>query len=115
MLSTKIAGSTEEGRRASTLLDVATDLFAERGYEGTSIEAVLQRAGVSRGSLYHHFAGKESLFGAVVESVHARVGEATLAETQSLGDADAHALLRTGYLVWVRLAGRAHRAPDPAY
>jgi AcrR family transcriptional regulator len=87
------------------LLDVATDMFAERGYEATSIEAVLERAGVSRGSLYHHFAGKEALFEAVVESVHTRVGEATLAEADSLVDADAHALLRTGYLAWVRLAG----------
>lgn len=87
------------------LLDVATDLFAERGYEGTSTEAVLERAGVSRGSLYHHFPGKEALFEAVVASVHTRVGEATLAEAEALGDADVHTLLRTGYLAWVRLAG----------
>jgi AcrR family transcriptional regulator len=88
------------------LLEVATDLFAERGYEGTSIEAVLEGARVSRGSLYHHFSGKEALFEAVVEDVHARVGKATLAAAAEVGeDADAHTLLRTGYLAWVRLAG----------
>ena len=54
------------------LIEVATELFAGHGYEGTSIEAVLERAGVSRGSLYHHFASKERLFEAVVETVHAR-------------------------------------------
>ena len=32
-----------------------------RGYEDTSIEAVLQEAGVSRGSLYHHFASKQEI------------------------------------------------------
>jgi AcrR family transcriptional regulator len=87
------------------LIDAATELFAQRGYEHTSIEAVLERTGHSRGSLYHHFAGKEALFEAVVETVHARVGEATLAATADLADADAHTLLRTGYLAWVRLAG----------
>jgi AcrR family transcriptional regulator len=87
------------------LIAVATDLFAQRGYERTSIEAVLEGAGVSRGSLYHHFKGKDALFEAVVESVHARVGEATLDAAAEVGDADPHTLLRTGYLAWVRLAG----------
>lgn len=87
------------------LIAVATDLFAQRGFEHTSIEAVLERAGVSRGSLYHHFKSKDALFEAVVESVHARVGEATLAAAATVADADAQALLRTGYLAWVRLAG----------
>src|ERR1700689_428378 len=51
------------------LIEVATRLFAENGYEGTSIEAVLTAAGVSRGALYHHFAGKEALFEAVVVAI----------------------------------------------
>src|SRR5690348_2223245 len=37
------------------LVEVAIRLFAERGFDGTSIEAVLDAAGVSRGPLYHHF------------------------------------------------------------
>src|SRR5215469_5239874 len=62
------------------LVEVATRLFAEHGYEGTSIDAVLSAAGVSRGALYHHFAGKEALFEAVVFAVSERV-TAELAET----------------------------------
>src|ERR1700690_3009312 len=85
------------------LIAVATELFAARGYEGTSIEAVLDQAGVSRGSLYHHFDSKERLFEAVVERVHTEVGEATLAAAAAVGDADPELLLRTGYLAWVRL------------
>ena len=42
------------------------------GYDGTSIEAVLAESGASRGSLYHHFKGKEALFLAVMEDVGAR-------------------------------------------
>ena len=61
------------------LIAIATRLFAERGYEDTSIEAVLREAGVSRGSLYHHFPGKEALFEAVAEDVETSVGEQTLA------------------------------------
>ena len=60
------------------LIDVATRLFAERGYDGTSIEAVLADSGVSRGSLYHHFRGKDALFWAVLEGVAARVGQQLL-------------------------------------
>ncbi|MEV0400587.1 TetR/AcrR family transcriptional regulator [Actinoallomurus sp. NPDC050550] len=89
------------------LIEVATELFADRGYEGTSIEAVLERAGVSRGSLYHHFPGKERLFEAVVEAVHTRVGEATLAAATASGATEAHGLLKAAELAWIRLAGDA--------
>jgi AcrR family transcriptional regulator len=87
------------------LIEVATELFADRGYEATSIEAVLERAGVSRGSLYHHFSGKDRLFEAVVEAVHARVGEATLAAATASGETEAHGLLKAAELAWIRLAG----------
>ena len=63
----------------SQLIAIATRMFAERGYEDTSIEAVLREAEVSRGSLYHHFASKEALFEAVAEDVETSVGEQTLA------------------------------------
>jgi AcrR family transcriptional regulator len=85
------------------LIDVATRLFTERGYDGTSIEAVLTESGVSRGSLYHHFPGKDALFWAVLEGVATRVG-GQLAEAEK--DApDPVAALRIGCLAWIRLAG----------
>src|ERR1700722_2503205 len=85
------------------LIEVATRLFTEHGYEGTSIEAVLAAAGVSRGALYHHFAGKEALFEAVVFAVSERV-TAELAET--VRDCpDPVAALHTAAQAWVGLAG----------
>jgi AcrR family transcriptional regulator len=85
------------------LIDVATRLFAAHGYDGTSIEAVLADSGASRGSLYHHFPGKEALFWAVLEGVAARVG-GQLADAER--DApDPVAALRAGLLAWIRLAG----------
>ncbi|HET9200284.1 MAG TPA: TetR family transcriptional regulator, partial [Dehalococcoidia bacterium] len=51
------------------LMDAARDLFTERGYADTPLEEVVQRAGVTRGALYHHFKDKEDLFRAVHEQV----------------------------------------------
>ena len=84
------------------LIEVATRLFAEHGYEGTSIEAVLSAAGVSRGALYHHFAGKEALFEAVVSAVSEQV-TVKLAETVQ-GCADPLDAMRTAALAWIDLA-----------
>lgn len=88
------------------LITVATGLFAAHGYEGTSIEAVLAESGVSRGSLYHHFPGKDALFLAVMETVGAKVAEDTMAAIKDVGDPAE--LLRAGLLAWIRMAG------DPA-
>jgi len=85
------------------LIAIARRMFADRGYEDTSIEAVLKEAGVSRGSLYHHFASKEALFEAVAEDVETSVGEQTLAA--AAGSDGPLAALRAGFLAWIRLAG----------
>ncbi|MGH3292926.1 MAG: TetR/AcrR family transcriptional regulator [Trebonia sp.] len=84
------------------LIEVATRLFAEHGYEGTSIEAVLSAAGVSRGALYHHFAGKEALFEAVVSAVSERV-TVELTETVQ-GCVDPLDAMRTAAVAWIGLA-----------
>ena len=85
------------------LIEVATGLFADHGYEGTSIEAVLTAAGVSRGALYHHFAGKEALFTAVLEALSERI-TAQLTEVIS-GCTDPVDAVRTAALGWIDLAG----------
>jgi AcrR family transcriptional regulator len=61
------------------LVAVARQRFAEQGYGATSIEDVVQRAGVAKGALYHHFSGKDALFRAVYESVLADVVSAVMA------------------------------------
>jgi len=85
------------------LIEVATGLFAEHGYEGTSIEAVLAAAGVSRGALYHHFGNKEALFTAALEAVSDRVA----AEVTEIigGCTDPVEAVRTGALAFIDLAG----------
>jgi AcrR family transcriptional regulator len=55
------------------LVSVGRELFTERGYAATSIEDIIQRAGVARGALYHHFRGKDALFRAVYDVVQAEI------------------------------------------
>jgi AcrR family transcriptional regulator len=96
--------NVERGEATRThLVDVATRLFAAHGYDGTSIKAVLTESGLSRGSLYHHFPGKDALFLAVMEEVGLRIGRQV--EDAMRAAPDPVAGLRAGCLTWIRLAG----------
>lgn len=53
--------------RRQQLLDVALALFAERGFEGTTIKDLCEAAGVAQGLVYHYFRSKEDLLFAVLE------------------------------------------------
>jgi len=53
--------------RREQLLDVGRALFAEKGFEVTSIEEIASRAGVSKPVVYEHFGGKEGLYAVVVD------------------------------------------------
>jgi AcrR family transcriptional regulator len=54
-------------QRREQLLNVGRELFAERGFEATSIEEIAQRAKVSKPVVYEHFGGKEGLYAVVVD------------------------------------------------
>ena len=54
-------------QRRAQLLDVGRQLFAERGYDGTSVEEIAARAAVSKPVVYEHFGGKEGLYAVVVD------------------------------------------------
>lgn len=61
---------TQGERRAETrqrLLDAAAELFAERGIEASSIDAIAERAHRTSGAIYDHFDGKEGLLFALLE------------------------------------------------
>ena len=49
------------------LLETATELFAKKGYAGTSVREIVDRAGVSKPVLYYYFKSKEGLFYAILE------------------------------------------------
>jgi AcrR family transcriptional regulator len=77
----RVKSETEEARRTlgvkaaqseatrAALIATARGLFAARSYAGVGTEEIVRTAGVTRGALYHHFAGKKELFEAVYEDV----------------------------------------------
>jgi AcrR family transcriptional regulator len=54
-------------QRREQLLAIGRQLFAERGFEGTSVEEIAATAGVSKPVVYEHFGGKEGLYAVVVD------------------------------------------------
>ena len=56
-------------RTKAKLLSVATRLFAKKGYDGTSVDEVVDAAGVNKRMVYHYFGDKEGLYAAVLQSV----------------------------------------------
>lgn len=55
------------GQRREQLVAVARTLFAEKGFDSTSVEEIAQRAEVSRPVVYEHFGGKEGIYAVVVD------------------------------------------------
>ena len=76
------------------LLDVAQDLFTEHGYAGTSLDAIVAGARVTKGALYHHFAGKQALFEEVFERVEHAASKAV--HDQIKGEQDPWLKARAG-------------------
>jgi AcrR family transcriptional regulator len=84
------------------LIEAGRALFGERGYDATSIEAILEAADVRRGALYHHFESKQELFDAVMDRV---VGEIAEKVRRAAGaEKDPVDALRAGCSVWLKMA-----------
>ena len=69
---------TQAERSESTrgeLIRVARELFTDPGYTETSLDTVAERAGVTKGALYHHFKNKRELFQAVFEQLEMEICE----------------------------------------
>ena len=54
-------------QRREQLLDIGRQLFAAKGFDGTSVEEIADKAGVSKPVVYEHFGGKEGLYAVVVD------------------------------------------------
>ncbi|GAA0583165.1 TetR/AcrR family transcriptional regulator [Kribbella sandramycini] len=59
--------------RGAQLLDVAEGLFAAQGFEGTSMDDIARLAGVSRPTVYHHYATKDAVYLACVRRARAEL------------------------------------------
>ncbi|HEX8497407.1 MAG TPA: TetR/AcrR family transcriptional regulator [Actinomycetales bacterium] len=73
-------------QRREQLLDVGRGLFAEKGFEGTTVEEIAARAEVSKPVVYEHFGGKEGLYAVVVDREIRQLLEAVTTALTSVGD-----------------------------
>jgi len=99
---------TQQERRAATraaLLAAGRELFAAKGFAGAGREEIVERAGVTRGAMYHHFASKEDLFRAVYEVCEEEILEQVMAA--AAGARDPKEMLRLGSLAYLDVAARA--------
>jgi AcrR family transcriptional regulator len=89
--------------RPEEILEAALDVFVERGYAAARLDEVATRAGVTKGTIYLYFPGKEALFKAVVRRILVtnieRAEAADAAHTGSAADALRQLLLAMWHLV----------------
>ena len=119
----------KQAQTRAALLATAANVFAERGYQGASVEEIAERAGFSHGAVYSNFAGKEDLFLAVFEDYMANRAQ-ELAATQAGLDEEAplerraraladqwmerFAADRESFLLHLEFLGQAGREPGMA-
>lgn len=118
-------GRPRDTEKNTAIIDAASQLFLENGFDGTSMDEVAKRAGVSKQTVYSHFSSKEQLFGdaihitiekyfpdEVLKNVEARTLEADLTAVATkfaslLMSKDAMAMHRV-------LVAAAHKGPGLA-
>lgn len=64
----RTSGDGNGSGRQAELLEIAANLFAERGYVATTVRDIAEAAGILSGSLYHHFDSKESMVDEIVST-----------------------------------------------
>lgn len=59
--------------RKTEILDVAEALFAQKGFDGTTISDIIEKVGVARGTVYYYFKSKEDIMNALIERLNIRL------------------------------------------
>lgn len=98
------APRTDRGNQTRTrLLEAAEQVFADRGYHDASIVKITEAAGVSQGTFYIYFGGKQEIFDELVIDLNHRVRQAMAeASSQGTGRSDAE---RRGFEAFFRFTG----------
>lgn len=95
-------GRVPRAVRERQLVELAEELFAERGYAGASMDELCRRAGVTKPVVYEHFHSKDGLFRVCVDRAVARMA-ASIAEAFR-SETEPEARLRAGGLAFLRFA-----------
>jgi|SRR5579859_1413895 TetR/AcrR family transcriptional repressor of mexJK operon len=84
----KIDGETRSARKDREIVQAATAAFVSKGYDGTSMEEIATKAGVSKQTIYKHFTDKVTLFGEVVESTATQANDVIESVTTLLSEVE---------------------------
>jgi TetR/AcrR family transcriptional regulator, mexJK operon transcriptional repressor len=87
MSPTDTETESRSARKHRAMMEAATAVFIAKGYDGASMEEIATRAGVSKQTLYKHFADKDRLFEEIVLSTTGRVDAVVALVAETLGDA----------------------------
>jgi AcrR family transcriptional regulator len=77
---------TNVGERRDQLLRVAREIFAERGYQATTMDDVAAAAGFTKPILYQHFSSKESLYNEIVQNASSHLLESLMSATKGVSN-----------------------------
>lgn len=72
-MSESAAGAPQGGGTRGKILSVALRLFADQGYESTSMRQIGEQLGITKAALYYHFTSKEAIVRALIENMMAEV------------------------------------------
>ncbi|MCG8683276.1 MAG: TetR/AcrR family transcriptional regulator [Desulfobacterales bacterium] len=82
----KMTKAAQKKATIKKLIEIATDEFSKKGYSGASTERIVQKAGLTRGALYHHFKNKLGLFLSVYEYAQEEIGQRVEAAADKTDD-----------------------------
>jgi AcrR family transcriptional regulator len=106
------ARRSQSERRAATrgaLIAAARELFAEYGFAGVGREEIVERAGVTRGAMYHYFASKEALFTTAYEEVERDLCDAIAVAAMTTDDPVEQVRLGSAAFLRSAVAGEVRR------
>jgi TetR/AcrR family transcriptional repressor of nem operon len=73
-----------DAKTRSAIVEASMNLFARRGYHGTSIAQIAQATGLTKGALYWYFKGKEELFLTVLDTIREKWQETVMAKVEAI-------------------------------
>lgn len=76
--------------REAQILAIAEDVFADRGYQATTMEDIAERVGVTKPMIYEYFGSKEGLLSACIASARTQLQQATDAAWRSVPEGSTH-------------------------
>lgn len=94
--------------KRDAIMKAALDLFVERGFHGTAVPEIAEKAGVGAGTIYRYFENKEALVNALYRQEKQNFAQRVLAEFPK--QTMARELFRT---MWMRMATFAAKTPKP--